>query len=210
MDLKMCEAPTAIDLKQSKNYRRLTDTSQMIFGDRCGNGMTVIHAVCIAHTDIYSALINADQKEAAGQVKHAFDYICTAFECQSDLVCDWKSGREAVPSLMYYGFNLTSDEVASYILVSILTQLETFNYGNVGRDTLAYIIDLFALYFLTKADWHDYIEQDCDFPTEWVKHSVVVSALKQYCVDDIFGHIPDVLDEYELAEMLDTPDDDCD
>ena len=197
MDLKMCEAPTAIGFKQSEKYRRLKDSSQMIFGDRCGNGMTVIHAVCIAHTDIYNALINADHHEAANRVKHAFDYICTAFECQNEGVYDWNRGRELVPSLMYYGFALTSDEVASYILVSILVELEAFNYGNVGRAALAYIIDLFALYFLTREDWHDYIEHHCDFPAEWVERSVVVSALKQYCVDDIFGHIPDTINEYE-------------
>lgn len=209
MDLKMCEAPASISLKQTEKYRRLKDSSsQMIFGDKCGNDMTVIHAVCVAHTDIYNALINADHAEAANQIKHAFDYICTAFECQSDLVCDWKSGRETVSSLMYYGFDLTSDAVASYILVSILTQLETFSYGNVGRDTLAYIIDLFALYFLTKEDWYDYTVQHCDFPKEWVEHSVVVSELKQYCIDDIFSHVSDTSDEYELAETRNATEND--
>ena len=190
MDLKMCESPIGISELQKERYRRLPDNGLMMLGNVCGNGMTIVHSVCIAHTDIYNVIRHPGNVNNEARIEEAFNYICTAFECQSG-VCNWRLGRETLKSLMYYGFTKTSLSVQTHILMSILIQLETFNYGNVGRDSLAYILDLFALYFLTRDDWHAYIPEKCYFPKEWIEHSVVVILLKHYHIEDIFRKIPD-------------------
>lgn len=206
MDLKMCESPRGVSVHQEERYRRLPDNGLMMLGNLCGNGMSVIHAICIAHTNIYNVIRNPSSFNNEARIEEAFNYICTAFECQSG-VCNWRLGRETFKSLMYYGFAKTSPSVQTHILVSILVQLESFNYGNVGRDTLAYILDLFALYFLTKDDWLEYIPEKCYFPKEWIEHSVVVPALKQYYSEDIFGEIPDPLYEDDFGNQEDRLED---
>ncbi len=187
MDSKMYELATGAGTASSDKFSRLDGDSQLLLSNRCGSSMTVLYGICNAHDYILKALGETKEATRRTHVKTAFDYICTAFECQCEGVYDWNAGRETLSSLMIYGFSKISKQAADYILMQILLELETFNYGNVQRCVLAYVMDLFALYFLTYNDWDTYIMTKCDFPKYWFGHSQVVSMLRQYTQDDIFG-----------------------
>ena len=157
-------------------YRRLDDRDAgHMLGDACGTGMLCITYISNAYQIIYDLLYDDNVGLLRNEVNDAFDYICTAFELQNDMVTDWSSGRDIFDSILKLGrsghFYNTSRR---YILTQILLQIETFGYGHVSRSTLAYIIDLFALYFMLDLDYTTYISTNLDFPKEWKTHSRVV------------------------------------
>ena len=175
MDMEMYNRMNSRSIQSNDIFRRLNSDASVMLAESCGRGMAVVSYISQAHDLIYNVLKtkNRMRLDASAQMLTAFNYICTAFECQLDMVTDWASGREIFGTLAKYAFGEQTTAVQDYILMQILLQIESFEYGNVSRSTLAYIIDLFGLYFLTYSDWREYLPEQCDFPMVWLENSKV-------------------------------------
>lgn len=175
MDMEMYNRMDSCSAKSNDIFRRLDMDASVMLAESCGRGMFVVGYICQAHDLIYKVLKskNRTRLDTSVQMLTAFNYICTAFECQLDMVTDWSSGREIFNELAKYAFGEQTTAVQDYILMQILLQIETFTYGNVSRSTLAYIVDLFGVYFLTYSDWRAYLPEHCDFPMVWLENSKV-------------------------------------
>lgn len=150
-----------------------------IFAENCGNGLLVVAYVTRAHDILYDVLGHDNEDgEFRVEVAMALEYISMAFELQNETIPDWKSGRDIFKPIRSHwvthaGMNRAA-MTRSYILTQALLQLETFEYGNVSRSTLSYILDLFALYFLSFGQTGEtYIRNNTWFPDLWIQNSVV-------------------------------------